>query len=133
MQALLGATTKEDAVAAAQAATKQIFDTVTSRLKEAMPGNRFTDFDLKSMAENTPNIGMEKDAINVLMNNMRNIALSSREAAQIARKYGDWSVKNNKNARAWNRGALDESTINWLRHKGLISDPGEIDVKKGAK
>jgi len=128
---LIGARTKGDALAAVQAAQKQVFDLVTSRLRESMPGSRYTDFDLSSMQKNTPNIGMDKDAINVLMNNMRNIALISKEEAAITRKYGDWSVKNFKNKdRAFNRSVLDDTVQNILTHKGLYRDTGPIDVNR---
>lgn len=129
IQSLMGAKSNSDALAAAQAARKEIFTAMTSQLKTALPNQRYTNFDLQSMEKAFYGPETKKEAINVIMKHMKNVVDITKEEADAANQYADWSIENPTNKHAFNQGRLGESVRKWLKHRGLLRE-GDVDVTK---
>lgn len=133
INSLLGAKPgTKDAVAAAQAARKAIFEMAAGEAKQAFPNmSRFTNFDVQQALKGTPTLETKPEAAEIIFKHIQNAINIAKVRAEYVGKYGDWSVNNYRNKRAFNEHALESGFRDYLTDTGMYREgPVEIGGEK---
>jgi len=128
---LMGAKGKGmDAVAAAQAARKGLFEETANTLRTQLPNmSRFTNFDLQQAIKAIPTLETKKEAAEVIFGHLQNAINIAKESAKYTGNYAQWSVKNFEHKRAFKQSVLEESLRDYLKHHGLLRE-GKLTTKE---
>ena len=124
VNSLMGAKGKGmDAVAAAQAARKGLFEETANTLRTQLPNmSRFTNFDLQQAIKAIPTLETKKEAAEVIFGHLQNAINIAKESAKYTGNYAQWSVDKFNHKRAFKQSVLEQSLRDYLKYQGLLRE-----------